>query len=147
MAFCAAPAVQKVSGPVSVYRSLIRLFPLATPLSSLQERTVKSVVMQMGVHEVYDVVSNMKQLAEKEPDKTKQMFVSHPQVRTRSYCAIVRDGMDVVTTLLWVCLSVVVRSRFEVFIFTHTVLSSRVFLNSDDVTWGKCTAATRGLYT
>lgn len=36
--------------------------------------------MQMGAHEVYDVVSNMKQLVEKEPDKAKQMFVSHPQV-------------------------------------------------------------------
>lgn len=47
----------------------------------LQERTVKGVVMQMGAHEVYDVVSNMKQLVEKEPDKAKQMFVSHPQVR------------------------------------------------------------------
>lgn len=46
-----------------------------------QERTVKGVVMQMGAHEVYDVVSNMKQLVEKEPDKAKQMFVSHPQVR------------------------------------------------------------------
>lgn len=34
----------------------------------------------MGAHEVYDVVSNMKQLVEKEPDKAKQMFVSHPQV-------------------------------------------------------------------
>ncbi|CAM9133422.1 unnamed protein product [Discosporangium mesarthrocarpum] len=34
----------------------------------------------MDVHEVYDVVSNMKQLAEKEPDKAKQMLVSHPQV-------------------------------------------------------------------
>ena len=52
--------------------------------SGLQERTVKSVVMQMGVHEVYDVVSNMKQLVEKEPDKAKQMFVSHPQVRRRN---------------------------------------------------------------
>lgn len=38
--------------------------------------------MQMGAHEVYDVVSNMKQLVETEPDKAKQMFVSHPQVRT-----------------------------------------------------------------
>lgn len=47
-----------------------------------QERTVKGVVMQMGAHEVYDVVSNMKQLVETEPDKAKQMFVSHPQVRT-----------------------------------------------------------------
>lgn len=47
----------------------------------LQERTVKGVVMQMAAHEVYDVVSNMKQLVEKEPDKAKQMFVSHPQVR------------------------------------------------------------------
>lgn len=46
-----------------------------------QERTVKGVVMQMGAHEVWDIVSNMKQLVEKEPDKAKQMFVSHPQVR------------------------------------------------------------------
>lgn len=42
---------------------------------------MKGVVMQMGAHEVYDVVSNMKQLVETEPDKAKQMFVSHPQVR------------------------------------------------------------------
>lgn len=47
----------------------------------MQERTVKGVVMQMGAHEVWDVVSNMKQLVEKEPDKAKQMFVSHPQVK------------------------------------------------------------------
>lgn len=47
-----------------------------------QERTVKGVVSQMSAHEVYDVVSNMKQMVEKEPDKAKQMFVSHPQVRT-----------------------------------------------------------------
>ncbi|CAM9100290.1 unnamed protein product [Ectocarpus fasciculatus] len=45
-----------------------------------QERTVKGVVMQMGLNEVWDIVSNMKQLVEKEPDKAKQMFVSHPQV-------------------------------------------------------------------
>lgn len=38
----------------------------------------------MGAHEVYDVVSNMKQLVEKEPDKAKQMFVSHPQVTMHS---------------------------------------------------------------
>lgn len=44
---------------------------------------MKSVVSQMSAHEVYDVVSNMKQMVEKEPDKAKQMFVSHPQVRTR----------------------------------------------------------------
>lgn len=37
--------------------------------------------MQMGFHEVWDIVSNMKQLVEKEPDKAKQMFVSHPQVK------------------------------------------------------------------
>lgn len=36
--------------------------------------------MQMPAHEVWDIVSNMKQLVEKEPDKAKQMFVSHPQV-------------------------------------------------------------------
>lgn len=47
-----------------------------------QERTVKGVVSQMSAHEVYDVVSNMKQMVEKEPDKAKQMFVSHPQVWT-----------------------------------------------------------------
>lgn len=46
----------------------------------LQERTVKGVVMQMAAHEVWDIVSNMKQLVEREPDKAKQMFVSHPQV-------------------------------------------------------------------
>lgn len=46
----------------------------------MQERTVKGVVSQMSAHEVYEVVSNMKQLVEKEPDKAKQMFVSHPQV-------------------------------------------------------------------
>ncbi len=39
--------------------------------------------MQMGAHEVWDIVSNMKQLVEKEPDKAKQMFVSHPQVKMR----------------------------------------------------------------
>lgn len=50
----------------------------------IQERTVKGVVMQMGAHEVYDVVSNMKQLVETEPDKAKQMFVSHPQVRSEN---------------------------------------------------------------
>lgn len=36
--------------------------------------------MQMPAHEVWDIVSNMKQLVEKEPEKAKQMFVSHPQV-------------------------------------------------------------------
>lgn len=41
---------------------------------------MKGVVNQMSIHEVYDVVSNMKQLVEKDPDKAKQMFVSHPQV-------------------------------------------------------------------
>lgn len=54
------------------------VYPLYT---TMQERTVKGVVMQMGAHEVWDVVSNMKQLVEKEPDKAKQMFVSHPQVK------------------------------------------------------------------
>lgn len=39
------------------------------------------MVMQMGIYEVWDIVSNMKQLVEKEPDKAKQMFVSHPQVK------------------------------------------------------------------
>lgn len=52
----------------------------------MQERTVKGVVMQMGAHEVWDVVSNMKQLVEKEPDKAKQMFVSHPQVKVVHVC-------------------------------------------------------------
>lgn len=37
--------------------------------------------MQMEANEVWDIVSNMKQLVEKEPDKAKQMFVSHPQVK------------------------------------------------------------------
>lgn len=37
--------------------------------------------MQMGAHEVWDIVSNMKQLVESEPEKAKQMFVSHPQVK------------------------------------------------------------------
>lgn len=46
---------------------------------------MKGVVMQMGAHEVYDVVSNMKQLVEKEPDKAKQMFVSHPQASVGRY--------------------------------------------------------------
>lgn len=52
---------------------------------------MKGVVSQMSVHEVYDVVSNMKQMVEKEPDKAKQMFVSHPQVLTReAWCGPAR---------------------------------------------------------
>lgn len=62
-----------------VSASLCKIGRLPTPL---QERTVKGVVMQMAAHEVWDIVSNMKQLVEKEPDKAKQMFVSHPQVMT-----------------------------------------------------------------
>ncbi|CAN0112288.1 unnamed protein product, partial [Ectocarpus sp. 8 AP-2014] len=58
-----------------------------------QERTVKGVVMQMGIYEVWDIVSNMKQLVEKEPDKAKQMFVSHPQVAEALLHMQVRLGM------------------------------------------------------
>lgn len=52
--------------------------------------------MQMPAHEVWDIVSNMKQLVEKEPDKAKQMFVSHPQVMM-----IMMMGVSSALTFTW----------------------------------------------
>ena len=54
----------------------------AAPSGSTATRTVASVVSNMSMHDIYDIVAHMKAFAEAEGAQAKQMLTSHPQVHS-----------------------------------------------------------------
>lgn len=43
-------------------------------------KTIDSVVSQLSLHEMYDIIGHLKELAETKPDELRLLLISHPQI-------------------------------------------------------------------